>query len=566
MVLWVRKHPRLSFLAVSLITAGIFCFPYLIRDLLPVEHDTFFHLSRIEGLAQSIRNGDYLPALYSYKNGGFGYASPLFYCDVLLYPYALLYLAGMPLTICYKLMIFADTWLGAWTMMLCTYRISDSVTAAMLSGIGITFANYRITDVYVRGAVGEVQAFVFLPLVIEGMYAVLYEEKTNDWYILTIGLAGVLCSHNITFLMTVVLCIILFLSGWKHIQKKTFLYTAAAVFTAFLLTVFFSLPMEEQLHSGRFYLNYYGENSDLAAGALPLWKYFANRTVFGYSDNSLPHDEQMLVNPGWFLLFGSLIWLFFRKKENKPFVTVCLILGIAGALICGAWFPWAAVKRLRIMQFPWRLMEISTVLTAIPAGIGAACLFRKKRILSVLAACVLYTEGIYHVYPVLTRTFGMTSDMTWQDVLAGKLCDPYYSAFYVRVELAGGDYLPMPSPDYRKISADIMRSDYSVMDVPYEKQGTKITFSLSEDTDGEAVVLPLTYYKGYHVYCDGREISCQKDARGLVTFTSDGAGSYTCVYESTPLRKACTGISGAALAAFAVYLIHRAHKKPKHAE
>ncbi len=61
-----------------------------------LEHDTCFHLSRIEGLAQSFKDGIYMPRIYPYKNNNFGYASPLFYCDFffLIIP-ALLYNAGL---------------------------------------------------------------------------------------------------------------------------------------------------------------------------------------------------------------------------------------------------------------------------------------------------------------------------------------------------------------------------------------------------------------------------------------------------------------------------------------
>ena len=77
------KKRYVDLLALTFFTC-LLMYPYLIRDLLPIEHDTFFHLSRIENLSLSIREGQFLPAVYPYENGGFGYASPLFYSDVLL--------------------------------------------------------------------------------------------------------------------------------------------------------------------------------------------------------------------------------------------------------------------------------------------------------------------------------------------------------------------------------------------------------------------------------------------------------------------------------------------------
>ena len=76
---------RGKYLTAALILSLIFVYPWLFKDFVGVEHDTFFHLSRIQGLAEAISRGDLLPAIYPYKNNGYGYASPLFYCDILDY-------------------------------------------------------------------------------------------------------------------------------------------------------------------------------------------------------------------------------------------------------------------------------------------------------------------------------------------------------------------------------------------------------------------------------------------------------------------------------------------------
>ena len=65
-------------------------FPYLTNNL-GLEHDTMFHLSRIEGYAKAISNFDFIPNIYPLKNDGFGYGSPMFYSDILLLFPAILY-------------------------------------------------------------------------------------------------------------------------------------------------------------------------------------------------------------------------------------------------------------------------------------------------------------------------------------------------------------------------------------------------------------------------------------------------------------------------------------------
>ena len=44
------------------------------------------------------------------------------------------------------------------------------------------FSLYRFTDIYVRGALGEVLAFIFMPVALIGIYEVLWgDEKKWSW-------------------------------------------------------------------------------------------------------------------------------------------------------------------------------------------------------------------------------------------------------------------------------------------------------------------------------------------------------------------------------------------------
>ena len=79
MVFWMRKYRKLLLdIAIILAFTMLLMFPYLTKSFLAIEHDTFFHVSRIEQYAKALQHGQVLPAIYPYENGGFGYGSPLF--------------------------------------------------------------------------------------------------------------------------------------------------------------------------------------------------------------------------------------------------------------------------------------------------------------------------------------------------------------------------------------------------------------------------------------------------------------------------------------------------------
>ncbi len=535
MVLWLKKHQFVLRIVIALIIAIAFTFPYLTKDFLGIEHDTFFHLSRITGLATSIKEGNFFPSIYPYKNNGFGYASPLFYCDFFIIIPAIFYLFGLSLASSYKLLIFLFTFFSALATEDLLSRISKNNKVMIIGTIAYTFSNYHITDVYVRGALGEVSAMMFLPILLSAIYEVIYNQKVNKWYLLTLSLTGLIFSHNLTFLLGMIVLVIFICINLKKINKRIFLSIFKGCFIAFLLTAWFTLPMLEQTSYQDMYLHYYGSSSSLESYTMPIWKFFANTTIFGYGENTQPVNKAMLVNVGWFLTLIPIFY-FFKKKKNT-FVYHSCILGYIFMILPINFIPWKYLAFIRILQFPWRLELLAmTLLTIAASFIVTSVPKNERKLITSICTFFLLIEGAYHLYPVYSRTFGITSENTYEDITTGKLCDPYYSATYMRVELAGGDYLPMDSVDFRTYTPTIKTTSSEETNINYTKTGTTLTFDVNEQYQNAQLVLPITTYKGYHLYYNGEEIPISR-FHGLISFISEGTGTYTLKYESTPIRK-----------------------------
>ncbi len=516
--------------------------PYICKDFLGIEHDTFFHVSRIEQLSKSIQNGNFFPAIYPYENNNYGYASPLFYSDFFLILPALLHICGFSLAFCYKGIVFVASFISIYSMILFTSHITQKRSITWISGCAYLFSNYRITDIYVRGALGEIFAFSFLPLLLLGIYEIIEEDK-NSYFTLTFSLTCLALSHNLTFLFASVLCAILVILSFSKFTKKKMVCISISIFFAFLLSCFFTLPMLEQLHSQSFIVDYYGQSSDLSSHSMNLWQFFVNQTVFGYSGNQYDASMTMTVNIGWFLTFVPMTYFFVKKKNT--FVWKMLIIGYICMLLPSSLLPWDIIP-LKVIQFPWRFNTIAMLLLSVPSAIGISNLFQKK-IIHYGIMIVVCCECIYHVIPAFDRTFGLTSQTTWQDVLDGKLCDPYYSAYYVRVELAGGDYLPINSPDFRGRSTSIKDASNQDLNISYTSYGNTITFDTNTLQYDTQLVIPKTWYKGYTVYQikDGKQtkVTCSSNEEAMVTFYAQKDCTYIVTYEDTPLRKCCLWIS-----------------------
>lgn len=560
MVFWMRKYRKLLIdIAIVLALTVLLMFPYLTKSFLAIEHDTFFHVSRIEQYARALQHGQILPAIYPYENGGFGYGSPLFYSDIFLLLPAILHNLGLVLVDSYKLTVFLASFFSGITMYMLASKFTSKSSIRLLAVAAYLFSNYHITDIYVRGALGEVFALVGIPLILSGLYEIF---ETNQKYSFSylIGLVITVLSHNLSFLLCFILVIIICIIYLPKCSFDRYKLLVSESMLACLLTAFYTFPMIEQLKSQKFYLNYYASSSALENHAMAFWQFFANQTVFGLSGNQYKASNAMVVNIGLFLSIAPISYLFLAKKEKQPFITSMLVLGWICMLLPAQIFPWKYMSFVRVLQFPWRLNMLALPLLCVPAVIGIENLTHKLKYVPICLLLLLSLEGIYHLYPATKRTFIMPHNTTWQEVTSGKLIDPYYSAQYMRVELAGGDYLPYHSPDFRSYTKTIQTTSAETVTTGEWIDYGRYRFTI---TNPQTIVLPITYYKGYIINnIDTAEVlETTLSKNGLVSVTIPSAGTYVCEYQSTNIRIVSIWISILTCMISIGYIIYHRRKK-----
>lgn len=556
----MRKYRKLLIdIAIVLALTILLMFPYLTKSFLAIEHDTFFHVSRIEQYARALQHGQILPAIYPYENGGFGYGSPLFYSDIFLLLPAILHNLGLVLVDSYKLTVFLASFFSGITMYMLASKFTSKSSIRLLAVAAYLFSNYHITDIYVRGALGEVFALVGIPLILSGIYEIFEtNQKYSPSYL--IGLVITVLSHNLSFLLCFILVIIICIIYLPKCSFDRYKLLVCESMLACLLTAFYTFPMIEQLKSQQFYLNYYASSSALENHAMAFWQFFANKTVFGLSGNQYNANNAMVVNIGLFLTIAPISYLFLAKKEKQPFITSMLVLGWICMLLPAQIFPWKYMSFVRVLQFPWRLNMLALPLVCVPAVIGIENLTHKLKYVPICLILLLSLEGIYHLYPATKRTFIMPHNTTWQEVTNGKLIDPYYSAQYMRVELAGGDYLPYHSPDFRSYTKTIQTTSAETVTTGEWIDYGRYRFTI---TNPQTVVLPITYYKGYIIHnIDTAEVlETTLSKNGLVSVTIPSAGTYVCEYQSTNIRIVSIWISILTCMISIGYIIYHRRKK-----
>ncbi|MBO5869223.1 MAG: hypothetical protein J6Q89_00585 [Clostridia bacterium] len=332
-------------------------------------HDTGFHLQRIAALAEEMKMGNYFPRIYTTMLDGLGYGSPMFYGDLFVaIPAALVAFWAVELTdaLAYFIaMIFAATVLS---MYFCTYSITKCKRAAFCGGVMFGLSSYLVTDLIYRCALGEAQAFVFIPVAFTGLYHILY-GNIKKWYLLPVGLAATLYCHTLSALITVVVLFIFLLLSIKKVKENltvlTYIGISAAVFFALSANLLF--PMLEQMASTTFLATdgYAATRfGTLSERAFPWWSVLYDySTDLELTENFQPNGIGMA---GVILAF---IYIANRKKFRNSMVDKLLIMAGITVLMPSSLFPWGLVQDVAgILQFPWRLFVFPTFFVALAAA------------------------------------------------------------------------------------------------------------------------------------------------------------------------------------------------------
>lgn len=140
------------------------------------------HLMRAYYNYQSILQNGKETVIPSFTNG-FGYSWNLFYgplsSDFIMILGVILGNFNLGFKVA-TLLIFG---LAGIFMYRLVYELTENRNTSLLSGIIYITSPYFFTDIYVRHAMGECMAFVFIPMVFLGLYNLFNTEK-NHYYLI----------------------------------------------------------------------------------------------------------------------------------------------------------------------------------------------------------------------------------------------------------------------------------------------------------------------------------------------------------------------------------------------
>ncbi|MEK7168651.1 MAG: glycosyltransferase family 39 protein [Patescibacteria group bacterium] len=300
----------------------------------------------------------------------FGFGYPLF---TFVYPFPfyvaeIFHLIGFSLVNSVKLVFGLSIPLSMYFMyrLLRVYMKEDfSLAGAVL----YVYAPYRALELFVRGTIGEIVAFVFFPLIILSFVKITSKEYSLKWVgIGGLSVAGLILSHNIMaymfapFLIVFVVAKIFFLANDKwRIAKDCFV----SLFLGLTASIYFWVPAiyESKLMKYDTVFNFYDHYPALKQFVTPYWGYGAS--VPGNYDTM---SFYMGITGIVVMVSGTALFLILNKKfskEEKVFIgwSVFTVLVSVFMMNFRSAFVWRTIPLLPYFQFPWRFLAMVTLVS-----------------------------------------------------------------------------------------------------------------------------------------------------------------------------------------------------------
>lgn len=533
------RREKTKILLATIIIAAVTCFPYLQEGLCGYIPDLLYHLLRIEGVKESLLLGEYPARIYGNFFNGFGYGSPLFYPDIfLLFPAVLRIFSIEPIA-AWKIFAVVLCVTGSMTTYYSLKYITKDSNCSILGTFLIMLSQFWLADLHHRVGLSEYIAFIFIPVLIAGIYDFFVYGGKRTW-LMGVGLIGLLLSHTIMTFIGVIITVIIFIRMLFKKREDNYLFDPyrmknliVTALCTILISAYYTFPMLEQMISSAGGFEYTEPWAHIGKYTQPFSSFFHIKGYF---------STIAYVGIGIPVLLLIVVCLFLKKPKDKWGWTFfgggCALFLASTSLV-----PWKLLEKtiLNMIQFTYRLWPYAIIFVVI--GIVMILSENSKN----------YTKK--HRIVFFTAIIGCTilaglfqNRMIAASTLESKEIDAEYlkeNNNYV----GAGEWLPLG------ISEEII--DLAAETLAVSDQGSKqevITSgkykSFYNDKEAESYHVPLIYYKGYEAWLyeeNGTEtqleVQTDENAQVLVINQKDKQGKVYVYYAGTMIQKVSNVVS-----------------------
>lgn len=494
----IKNSKYIGYLLVIILSC-IFMAPIFSMDL-SQNSEYRIHMSRVLAINSVIKDGIFPPIIASNFMRGFGYALNLFYGPITTYvPIILLNIFGNS-GLAIKIFAFFTVIFSGYTMYHFIFGVTKRKSIATLGALIYISAPYKLSNIFDRGAVGEYTAFIFIPLVFEGIYKIINDNKNS--YILCIGIIGLVLTHTISAIYTAIFAIVFLILNLKKIKNfKVWKYFLINIFIALLICMFYVVPLLEHKMFGDYVifnkLPMKTGVTDVYEATIGIKDLFANE--FG--------DQEIRFSIGMITIILIIIGFFCYKKIDKSFkriYTQFYVLAILSLVMCTRIFPWTLLPDFfGVIQFAWRNLGYFSFFISLVCAINVIT----------FAEQIIKNYGWKDAFIFLIITsimfigyLGNFRDWKFDNLKNEKNFDSSINNNEkLEIYRINRDYMPIKAFEKqqyfntREDCSYILKGNATI--VNEDKNKLKDTIVLKNDSDDTIIELPYLYYLGYEVIC-----------------------------------------------------------------
>ena len=503
-----------------LLISIIVCIPLMNKNINIYRDDGIQHVCRLIGTYQTIRSGEMLPMIMASFCNNFGYSWNIFYSPLTAYAPLIFKIFNFTFTNCLKIFMFAVTLLSGITMYTFMMNVTKNKNVSLLSSILYVLAPYRITDMYIRIAVAELASFMFIPIIFDGLYSVLKEEKLS--FKLIWGTVGLILTHTVITMYMAIICILYLILNIKKLKSVKVIRALVISIVCILLITSFYLVGLLQHHNATSYEVFVPGRMEVG-NKLEYYKTEFYQLFYTSKDQQMIYAIGMVTVLG--LILTPIVWKRIEKEYKRTYV-LFLTFGIILTIMTLTFFPFEKLPSVfKMIQFTFRLYEFTAFFFAFVAGINYGIIIKNFKIFDVIVLAVISTLLLVPYKSKLEYELSTNEDRLIEGVRVTE------NTGRVHAGMASMEYLPSKAFKVlntyianRKDEPIIMSGEAEILN--YNKNGTNLEFELKNEQEadnqnnkteaGLTIELPYIYYLGYRVYANGSEIEYTESDNGFV--------------------------------------------------
>jgi len=506
-----------------------------------LSHDGEPQVVRISAFYKTIMDGQIPPRWAGSLNYGFGTPALSFFFPLEGYLGTIIHLLGFSMQNSYKILMGLSFILAP----LFFYKWIGEFFERRLAFIGALFyglSPYHFLNMYVRGQLGEILAFVFVPLV---FWMIERNNKKPDFQNVVLGgifYTFLILSHNILSLMFSFVFVFYILI--RNFSKKgNLISNIALLFSGLLVGAFFWLPalfearyINSKVFVGRMFDEHF----------LSLNNLIYSNWGFGSDINRAGGLSSQLGPLHFSVAVLIIIGLFLIKDiKDRRIILFWLFIAIFSIFmsLSSSSFIWNKFHTLQQFQFPWRFTAVSSFAVAVLATYTVSLVIKDNRVRIFIVILLLFFSM------TMVRVKGHTDKND-----AYYLSYPGTAAYHSEATTiwVAGDASSFPKSSIETISGKANISDLV-------KQSHKHIFNIDVKTENARILDNTNYFPGWKVFVDGEKVPVEFqdiNHRGLITFNvPEGLHEIEVKFTESPIRLFANSVSLLGLALIVILLI-----------